>query len=373
MSAPTPNQPGDEASASSPDPEAANLRHDIERTRADMSATLGALEEKLNPTELRQKAVVELHNVEEKVKEAVREQVQEARVLIKSDLAQAEEHVKQELAVAYRHAKQSVRKATLGRVEDVATRAGDAMNDTRDTLVDTIRDNPLPAALAGVGLVWLLMNRSNASRRRRTEHRRFEPSTAHSFADAERAAGRMFGRVGEKLGNVAHGATDATASAVHGITDAAANLAHQAGDTAGSIAHQAGEVASHLAHDARDAADHMAHQAGDVGTSLVHGAEQIGSDLAHRAQDTAGFLSDNARRQARENPLAIAAAVVVVGAAIGYAMPRTHREDALMGETRDRLVHQAGEAAKQAVESVHHLADKTVETAKTAVHDAARS
>jgi hypothetical protein len=37
------------------------------------------------------------------------------------------------------------------------------MNDVRDSLIDTIRQNPLPATLAGVGIGWLLMNRSRSA------------------------------------------------------------------------------------------------------------------------------------------------------------------------------------------------------------------
>ena len=39
------------------------------------------------------------------------------------------------------------------------------MNDTRESLVETIRQNPIPAAFAGIGIAWLLMNRSSRQRR----------------------------------------------------------------------------------------------------------------------------------------------------------------------------------------------------------------
>src|ERR687886_211968 len=54
--------------------------------------------------------------------------------------------------------KQNVREATIGRVENMAHSAVDRVNDTRRTITDTIRDNPIPAALVGVGLGWLIYN-----------------------------------------------------------------------------------------------------------------------------------------------------------------------------------------------------------------------
>ena len=204
----------------------AELREGIEQTRSDMSGTLRALEEKLNPTDLRDKAAAELVHVEEHVKAAVREQLHEVRGIVKEELKDAKDSltelmvtakdtvikdaeervgelmvtakdtvikdakeaageiivkakdavkddvlaikdsVKRDMSDALTHAKTAARAATLGKLEDLATEAGDAMTTARDTFVDTVRQNPIPAALAGIGIVWLLMNRSRSAPKR---------------------------------------------------------------------------------------------------------------------------------------------------------------------------------------------------------------
>src|SRR5688572_28778585 len=83
------------------------LRADIDRTRRRISEDLDELGQRLNP-----------QNVKAQIKDGVRE-------------------------------------ATIGRVENMARQAGDG-------LMQTIKDNPLPAAMAGIGLAWLFMNRSGA-------------------------------------------------------------------------------------------------------------------------------------------------------------------------------------------------------------------
>lgn len=53
---------------------------------------------------------------------------------------------------------------------------------------------------------------------------------------------------------------------------------------------------------------------------------------------TARKAQNQMRRMLRENPLMVGAAAIVVGAAVGMALPETERENELMGEARDSVV-----------------------------------
>jgi hypothetical protein len=74
-------------------------------------------------------------------------------------------------------AKQTVRDATVGKVEEMANTVADTasgfVGDARSTAQDagegfleTVKRNPIPAAMAGIGIGWLLMNRSSGQSRR---------------------------------------------------------------------------------------------------------------------------------------------------------------------------------------------------------------
>jgi hypothetical protein len=67
-------------------------------------------------------------------------------------------------------AKETVREATVGKVEQMANTAGEMVSNAGQTaqeagtgLVDTIRRNPVPAAMVGIGLGWLAMSARSSS------------------------------------------------------------------------------------------------------------------------------------------------------------------------------------------------------------------
>ena len=52
--------------------------------------------------------------------------------------------------------KHDIREATIGRVENMAQSAADRVSQTRRTIADAVRENPIPAAMIGIGLGWLI-------------------------------------------------------------------------------------------------------------------------------------------------------------------------------------------------------------------------
>jgi hypothetical protein len=352
------------------DPDMTRIQEGIEHTRADMSATISALETRLSPAEVRDKVGTELKHVEERVRVVVREQMGEAKALVQAELAEAKTllrtemneaedkikrglgearaAVKQDLKEAISGAKHAVRAATLGQVEDLATNIGDKMNEARETLVDTVRNNPVPAAIMGFGLVWLLMNRSKSSKAR--------PGNGES----DRAG--VSGQLVDQVKHAVTGAGNAVTGLGHQISDVTGKGLHQAADAAGSAMHGVSDATLALAHGAGDAAAHIAGQASDAASSVAKGAQQG----VKRVE--AGFQS-----QLQENPMALGAAALALGAVVGFSLPRTQREDTLMGETRDRLLDQAGGAAHEAATSAAHLAEQALESVKNSGKQAGAS
>ena len=208
------------------------LENGIQQTRTELSATIDALETRLSP----ERVGTELKHVEERVREVLREQLVDAKSLVQAELleakdllrgevdnaeekikrglSEARDAVKQDVREAIVGAKQAMRAATLGKVEDLATNIGDQMNNARDTLIDTVRSNPLPAGLVGVGLVWLLMNRSKSSKNHGT--------AGSSLRDGE----RLVASVGGALGNAGGRGNRAAQQ----VGDAASNGWRQASD-----------------------------------------------------------------------------------------------------------------------------------------------
>ena len=370
-----PHTPSPESS-----PAAERIKHEIEHTRSELSDTVAALGERLAPSQVREAVSAELQLVEDRVRDVLGDQLTHAKALLEAEvleaknflraglsdaermirtgLSEARESVRNDLKDAVTGARDSVRAATLGRVEDFATTVGDAMNDVRDTLLDTVYKNPLPATLTGVGLAWLLMNRSRSARRSHSGNGGSNGSNGHSSGhrlhEMGDHIGGAVGNVGAAVGKAAHQATGAVAEGIQGATDAAGTVLESASGIVTAVAQAAGEGAQHAAHTARDGATALA-------SSAQHSAKRVEQIFQH---------------QLRERPLAVGAAALAIGTMVGCSLPHTQAEDELMGETRDNLLYRAGDAVHDAAASVANLSEKTARTdnepEEAASRDAAR-
>jgi len=69
-----------------------------------------------------------------------------------------------------------------------------------------------------------------------------------------------------------------------------------------------------------------------------------------------------------ENPFAVAAVGVAVGAALGFLIPETRREEELMGEARDTLLDKAKATASDTMERVKRVAEAAKGAATQEAH-----
>jgi ElaB/YqjD/DUF883 family membrane-anchored ribosome-binding protein len=149
---------------------------------------------------------------------------------------------------------------------------------------NAVKANPVPALLASVGLLWLYAGRN-------------EPAPAPG---------------GDGSGDG------------QGIVDRARGLGGEVSDTVSSTWNQAS-------------------------SRVADSASRI-ADTAHGARDSLRQQKDRAVQGydhlLRDNPLALGAIGIAVGALLGAALPVTEPENRLMGEASDRLADQAREAAQ---------------------------
>src|SRR5215210_7000204 len=212
-------------------------RAEIERTRADMSETVDAIQGRLSPESLKEKA------------------------------------------------KDRVKEATVGKAQEAG--AG---------IVGTIRANPLPAALTGIGLGWLLVSARRESSAQGSYRAGAYPHDYQPRYEVPGADGPSTGQTVERA------------------RDRAGEAATQVQDKAGQVASQAQDRVSRLGNQAR-----------------------------YQAQRASGGF----QRMLQENPLAVGALGVGVGAAVGLAIPETTKEHEVMGEARDTFVEKAQDAQQR--------------------------
>ncbi len=293
-------------------PEAAQIRSGIERTRVNLSETIDALQEKLDPA-----------RIAEQVKDQIREKATEA----------------------FDTAKSAVKEATIGRAEkivssvsetvsEVTGRAGTAVKDTGSSVVQYIRDNPIPFALVGIGLGMMALNKSKTGQ-----------SSYGSRFDTESDAGDIYrnGSPGE----------DRSSSLVHRARDLASGVA----ETARGAAQRASTAVSSATGNVRDA----------MGSTADATRQQL-NDVSEQAKQGARVVSGQFKSTLEENPIALGVAVFAAGAIVGLTLPPTRVEGEYMGEARDRFIDQAKSVAQEAAQKFQHVASEAGNTVREAAH-----
>jgi len=311
----------------------------IEQTRSDLSSTIDAIQQRLSPDNLKEEAKDQASELAEHAKQAAREAVQHA-------VEEARMHARE----AIQEARDAVRDATIGKVENMARMVSDTTEDARYGMMETIKQNPIPAALAGIGLAWLMMNRQSAPAR----------PQRYSYLD-DRGYGRVRNDRYSRDGDDRRGYGYEAYSSRPGYAPRqpeAPGLMDRAQGTVSQAADQVGEVASR----AGNAIGQAAGQAGEAASSLVGQAQEATGNLVDQAQQQTRRVEDRVGRAMQDTPLAVGAVALALGAAIGLAVPATTKEQEMFGPMRDNLMEQAQGLAQEAIEKVQTVASEAGQT-----------
>jgi len=262
--------------ATEADPEAERIVAEIEVTRSDMSSTIDEIGHRLQPETIANEA------------------------------------------------KDKIREATVGRMERLVDDAGTTAQRTGNSVVETIRQNPVPAALAAIGAGWLALKMRDQGSSSYGNGRRY--GTGNGY-------GREYG-YGRGTG-----------------------VGYDTGLGRGSQT-------------PRDVADHAVQRAQEVGSDVHRVAQDAVEQTqarVHGAQEQAqGALQDaqyQVERTWNDNPLALGALALGVGAAVALAIPETQKERELMGDQRNELVRKVSSAASQALDEAQTKAQEVAEHA----------
>jgi len=99
-----------------------------------------------------------------------------------------------------------------------------------------------------------------------------------------------------------------------------------------------------------------ASDAAESARAMTSGAQDYTQEVARRMRYKGRRAQSELERLSRENPLAVGAGALLLGAAVALVLPETERENEWMGEARDSMVDRAQEMAKNAASTAQDAA-----------------
>lgn len=283
-----------------------DIRDDIEDTRTEMGDTIDEIQERLNPETLMNQA------------------------------------------------KDSARDATIGRAERMVNDAGDSARDAGSSMLETIKQNPVPMAMVAFGVGWLWTHRQSASSANRRDYGRrtgyygvYDTDARYRTDDRWRYPNYDQQSTGDSM------------------RQTASNVQDRAGRAASQVQDQAGQMVSQ----AQDQVGEWSDQAQDQMSRWGDQAQTQMSTWGNQAQDQLGRVIDEFDHLLQENPLGVATVALGLGAAAGLMVPETQQENRLMGEKRDQMLDQAQGMAQDTMEKVQQVAGKAQEAAQQEAKD----
>ncbi|WP_434707463.1 DUF3618 domain-containing protein [Pseudomonas sp. R1-1] len=183
----------------------------------------------------------------------------------------------------------------------------------------SVRNNPVPAVLTSVGLLWLMMGQNRPP---------MPQPTYRSGPDQDRA------------GEWADGLADSLGSAREHMHQTSDSLKHGYQSLKGKAAHMGENVGA--------AKENLRHSMHDASDRLTQSSQAMGQQFSQLL---------------KEQPLMVAAAGIALGAMLGAALPKTSAEQRYLGRTSAGMVDKVKKQARESYETVRDTVTKTTEQA----------
>lgn len=134
----------------------------------------------------------------------------------------------------------------------------------------------------------------------------------------------------------------------------------------GNLAGEAYYSARSKAAGASVAAREAAHDAAEIARETAHDAAIKAREAAERAREAAADAGQWAKRQPDEHPASVVIIGLAIGAIIGAMLPRSPRENALLGPSRDSIAGKAKHGMQMAIDAASASLEGTGTTVSAA-------
>lgn len=226
-------------------------------------------------------------------------------------------------------------------------RSGSAAKDTYETVARRVKENPIPALLVGAGVTWMIIDATTGD----------DNETGVESGPAVSKGMRSGG--GPSSPSQYLGDPRDSSDSGPGAAENVKGTLEQAKQSVTEVAGTAKEKVSALGEAATDAAENVSKRARKAYQEGRSTTLKVGRSLESGYHSSAEQL-ENA---VEEYPLAVGIGFAALGALIGVLLPRTRREDELLGEHSDQLVKATKEKGQELLERGKVVAERVAESA----------
>ncbi len=261
-----------------------------------------------------------------------------------------------------------------------------------EKLLGKVKKHPLPTALISAGVVWLLVENGKRGKRKQQQTGEEPPAVAappplsagdlstggpagpdphgrprsartrplgseEDYTSEDEMRDKEFdseSSLGESNGGRAARAGRRVRSAAAGIKDSASSAVGRMRDAGRSV---------------RETASQAARPVASRTSSAVNRARAWSEDVSDRVKDRASRGYDKAANTAAEHPLAVGLGAVATGVLIGLLIPRTRREDELMGAESDAFRSEVSDAGREVFARGKRAAGAAVQATERSAHE----
>jgi len=214
-------------------------------------------------------------------------------------------------------------------------------------VVRHVKENPIPAALVGVGIAWLILGLEN------DEPARLRDRLPHPDDDLP------------VPGSPGAGATTQERMELSGLVSRAkekAGEAHEAiSGATEAVTEKISEIGSSVQANVRSTASAV--------SQAVREGSRTRTDATQHLQKGYAYAGDKFQQAVEEYPLGVSIGFLGLGLLTGLLLPKTRQEDRLLGEKSDQLIEQVKETGKETLDKAKAVAQRV---SKSAMDEAKR-
>lgn len=238
-------------------------------------------------------------------------------------------------------------------------------NELGASLVQTVKNNPLPSVLIGVGVGWLLLNNLSGNSQGNSRDQRWQAGrgrsynpqgTANFYSESEYAGSEYTPYSSaeswqgqstysdERSKGIGQQVRDKVGQVTSAVREKVSEISEQVSDKTGELTDQIRSSTQNLRDDVQDKTGSWSAQAQGY-------REQTGAQM-HTVME--------------ENALTVGAAALIAGAVLGFILPATRRENEMMGEWRDQVVEKAQNVASDVAQQTKEMVQEVKSEAQNA-------